>query len=314
MTIAANTPLEHLLSIQNIMSRIYTSVDQIDFNISDLPAMPVPTRVLMVKPTYFDVEYVINPHMKGQIGGVDKIQAANEWEHLVDGFEELGMDVQIMEGTKGLPDLVFCANQSLPYSDTKYNKKIVMGNMRTPERKPEVKQIEKWFSKKDYEILHFESDEYFEGMGDALWHFKHKLLWGGYGFRSSLEALEEVSDLLDIPVIPLRLADETFYHLDTCMCMLNESSVLIYPGAFTEEGLEMIYALFENVIVATKYEAEKLLAVNAVCPDGKNVMIQQGCTDVNKKLRDAGFSVHEYSTYEFLKSGGSVFCMKLLFW
>ncbi len=61
------------------MSRIYTSVDQIDFKISELPAMPVPSRVLMVKPTYFDVEYVINPHMKGQIGDVDKMQAQNEW-------------------------------------------------------------------------------------------------------------------------------------------------------------------------------------------------------------------------------------------
>jgi N-dimethylarginine dimethylaminohydrolase len=98
------------------------------------------------------------------------------------------------------------------------------------------------------------------------------------------------------------------------MCILNESTALIYPSAFSQKGLEMIRALFENVITATKYEAEKLLAVNAVCPDGKNVLIQQGCTDVNKKLRDAGFSVHEFSTYEFLKSGGSVFCMKLLYW
>lgn len=298
------------------MSRIYTSVDQIDFKLSELPAMPVPSRVLMVKPTHFDVKYVINPHMRGKIGDVDKIQAQNEWEHLVDGFEELGLDVEIMEGKAGLPDLVFCANQSLPFSDESGHKKIVMGQMRTPQRKPEVEAIEEWFKSQDYEILHLNTDKapHFEGMGDAIWHFKRKLLWGGYGFRSSPEAFEQISDLLDTSVIALSLTDESFYHLDTCLSVLNESCALIYRGAFTDEGLEIIHALFEKVITATKYEAEKLLAVNAVCPDGKNVFIQQGCTDVNKNLRDAGFSVHEFSTYEFLKSGGSVFCMKLLFW
>ncbi|MDZ7720730.1 MAG: arginine deiminase family protein [Balneolaceae bacterium] len=298
------------------MSEVYTSADQIDFNISDLPAMPVPSKVLMVKPTYFDVEYVINPHMKGQIGGVDKKQAQNEWIHLVEGFKKLNVDVEILEGKKGLPDMVFCANQSLPFVDQEGNKKVVMGIMKTPQRKPEVDAIEEWFQTKDYEILHLDEREVqnFEGMGDALWHFKRELLWGGYGFRSSLNAYEQLSGKLDVPVIALQLIDESFYHLDTCISMLNESTALIYPNAFTGEGLEMIHALFDTVITATKYEAEKLLAVNAVSPDGKNVLIQKGCTDVNKKLREAGFSVHQFSTYEFLKSGGSVFCMKLLYW
>ncbi len=298
------------------MSRVYTSADQIDFNISELPAMPVPSKVLMVKPTYFDVEYVINPHMKGQIGDVDKMQAQNEWDHLMEGFKELALDVEILEGKKGLPDMVFCANQSLPFIDEEGNKKVVMGIMKTKQRKPEVDAIEKWFKTQNYEILHLNHEDVksFEGMGDGIWHPKRQLLWGGYGFRTSVSAYEHVSDLLDVPVVALQLTDESFYHLDTCICMLDETTALIYRDAFTDEGLEIIHTLFDTVIAATKYEAEQLLAVNAVCPDGKNVLIQQGCTDVNKKLRDAGYSVHEFSTYEFLKSGGSVFCMKLLYW
>lgn len=298
------------------MSRVYTSADQIEFTVSDLPKMPAPSKVLMVEPTYFDVEYVINPHMKGQIGDVDKMQAQNEWDHLVEGFKELAMDVKILEGKEGLPDMVFCANQSLPFIDQTGNKKVVMGIMKTEQRKPEVDAIEEWFKKQNYEILQLDQKEVksFEGMGDAIWHSKRELLWGGYGFRTSLNAYEQVSEVLDVPVVALQLIDESFYHLDTCICMLNESTVMIYPEAFTTEGLEIIHKLFDTVITATQYEAEELLAVNAVCPDGKNVLIQQGCTDVNKKLRDAGFSVHEFSTYEFLKSGGSVFCMKLLYW
>lgn len=301
---------------KSTMKNIYTSVSQIDFKLADLPKMPAPSRVLTVKPTYFDVEYVINPHMKNQIGQVDKMQAQNEWEHLLDGYKELGLDVHTIEGEKGLPDMVFCANQSLPFIDQDENKKVIMSIMHAPERKKEVELIEKWYRGMDYEILHLDSSkvEDFEGMGDAIWHFKRQLLWGGYGFRSSISAYEQISEMLDTPVIALELLDDKFYHLDTCFCVLNEKSVLVYPDAFTDEGLQLIHHFFENVIEASAYEAEKFFAVNATCPDGKNVLIQQGCTDINQKLRDAGFSVHEYSTYEYIKSGGSVFCMKMLLW
>lgn len=297
-------------------NKIYTAANELDFRLSDLQAMPAPSEVLMVKPTYFDVEYVINPHMKGQVGQVDKMQAQNEWEHLLDAFKEFGFRVHVLEGMRGMPDMVFCANQSLPFVDSDGSKRVVMSIMHTVQRKEEVNAIESWYRDQGYEILHLDPEKVsdFEGMGDAIWHFKRRLLWGGYGFRSSMNAYEQVSDLLDTPVIALELVDDKFYHLDTCFCSLNEKNVLIYPGAFTDTGLELIHALYDNVIEATSYEAEKLFAVNAACPDGKNVLIQQGCTDVNQKLRDAGFSVHEFSTYEFLKSGGSVFCMKMMLW
>ena len=298
------------------MKKIYTKTEQLDFAIEDLPAMPAPSKILMVKPSHYDVEYVINPHMTNQIGEVDRIQALNEWNYLLDGYRELGFDVEAIPGEKGLPDMVFCANQSLPFIDEDGSKKAVMSIMHTEQRAGEVTHVEKWLKSRGYETLRLNPDEIdsFEGMGDSLWHFKRRLLWGGYGFRSSLKAQERVSELLDTPVVALELIDDRFYHLDTCMCVLNEKNALIYPDAFSDDGCEMIYKLFDNVIEATAYEAEKLFAVNATCPDGKNVLIQQGCTDVNKKLRDSGFSVHEYSTYEFLKSGGSVFCMKLMLW
>lgn len=298
------------------MSTVITSVEQINFKRSDLKPMPVPDQVMMVKPTYFDVEYVINPHMNDQIGNVDTMQAENEWEHLRDGYEELGYKVHVLNGVKGFPDMVFSANQSLPYFSPEGKRHVLMSVMNSKQRKGEVPHIEEFYKKQEYMIHHIKSKnvESFEGMGDALWHFKRGLIWGAYGFRSSLEVYEEISELFDVPVIALELQNEKFYHLDTCMCVLNEQTVLIYRDAFSEEGYRLIEAMFDTVIEATAYEAEKLFAVNAVCPDGKNVMIQQGCTDVNQKLRDAGFYVHEFSTYEYIKSGGSVFCMKMMLW
>ena len=298
------------------MSTVITSVEQLNFKRSDLTKMAAPSKVMMVKPTYYDVEYVINPYMKNQIGEVDKIQARNEWEHLRDGYRELGFSVDELDGEPGYPDMVFCANQSLPFIGADGEKHVLMSVMKADQRKGEVPFIEQYYRKEGYQIHHIKGDavDSFEGMGDALWHFRHGLIWGAYGFRSSLEVYEQISDLFNVPVIALELQKEEFYHLDTCLCVLNETTALVYSDAFTSEGMALIRAMFDTVIEATAYEAEKLFAVNAVSPDGMNVLIQQGCTDVNKKLRDAGFYVHEYSTYEFLKSGGSVFCMKMMLW
>lgn len=298
------------------MAQVITSADQIDFSVSDIPSMPLPTQALMVRPLHYAVDYVINPHMADQVGKVDKIEANNEWNLVRSLFNQIGIKVHVIEDQEGLPDMVFCANQSLPYIDKDGNHHAFMSIMHADERKDEVPYIEQWYRQHGYKIHYLDEDNIndFEGCGDAIWHTGKRLLWGGYGYRSSLEAYETISDTFGIPVLALELVDETFYHLDTCFCVLDEKTALIYPDAFADEGLAMINTMFDKVIHASKYEAEELLACNASCPDGRNVIIQQGCTDVNKNLRDAGFSVHEVSTYEFLKSGGSVFCMKMLLW
>lgn len=298
------------------MSQVVTSADQLDFTIDDIPSMPLPTDVLMVRPLHYSVDYVINPHMADQVGQVDKIEANNEWGLVKSLFDQIGMKIHVIEDQDGLPDMVFCANQSLPFVDENGKRHVVMSIMHADQRKDEVPYIEQWYRQHGYEIHYLDENKIddFEGCGDAIWHTGKRMLWGGYGYRSSIEAYEMISDTFDVPVIALELVDESFYHLDTCLCVLDEKTALIYPEAFTDEGLDLINKVFENIIHASKYEAEKLFACNASCPDGRNVIIQQGCTDVNKNLRDAGFSVHEVSTYEYLKSGGSVFCMKMLLW
>jgi N-dimethylarginine dimethylaminohydrolase len=298
------------------MAQIITSADDLNFTIDEVASMPLPAEVLMVRPLHYSVEYVINPHMADQVGKVDSIEAQNEWRLVKTLFDQIGIKVNVIEDQEGLPDMVFCANQSLPYIDENGKRHAFMSIMHADERKDEVPYIEQWYRQHGYETHYLDEDNVndFEGCGDAIWHTGKRLLWGGYGYRSSIEAYETISETYDVPVIALELVDESFYHLDTCFCVLDENTVLIYPDAFTDEGLEIINQMFDTVIRASKYEAEELFACNASCPDGRNVIIQQGCTDVNKNLRDHGFSVHEVSTYEFIKSGGSVFCMKMLLW
>lgn len=298
------------------MANIITSVEQLNISLEDIPSMPLPRRVFMIDPTYFSINYVINPHMEGNVGNVDNTVAYDQWKAISDKFRELGLDVDELQGQPGLPDMVFSANQSLPYETEDGKRHVFMSSMHSDQRKEEVPFIEQFYRQKGYEVHYLENEKEltFEGMGDAIWHSGRRLLWGGFGFRTSLDAYKQIAESYEVPVVTIKLTSETFYHLDTCFAQLNAETALLHPDAIADESLELIRKLIPNIIEAPKKEAEELFACNAVCPDGRNVMIQEGCDEVNSKLEEAGFTVHELDTSEFLKSGGSVFCMKMLYW
>ena len=284
--------------------------------VSELPAIPRPTRVLLTTPEHYEVAYVINPHMEGHIGDVDRDRARAQWDALRETYERIGVEVSVLDGAAGQPDMVFCANQTLPYQTPGGQRGVVLSRMHAPQRAGEVPHYERFFRDLGYEVDGIDPDlpGDFEGMGDAIWHPERYLLWGGHGFRTHPEVYARMGEKLGFPVVPLLLEDPEFYHLDTCFCPLDEQTVLIYPPAFTADGLDTIRAHFGRVVEAPEREARELFACNAHCPDGEHVIIQRGCAETNAALREAGYSVVEVDTDEFLKSGGSVFCMKLMFW
>ncbi len=295
---------------------LYQFADQLDFTLADLPALPLPRHVLMTTPAHFEVAYVINPHMEGNVGTTDAGRARQEWEALRDAYAALGLDVHTIEGAEGLPDMVFCANQTLPFLTPEGEKGVLLSQMHAPQRRGEVPHYRTYFSGQGYEVSALPPGirRGFEGMGDALWHPGRRLLWGGYGFRTGLEAYEKASELLGTRIVALRLDDPDFYHLDTCLSLLDEKTALYAPVAFQPDGLELLRRLIPTLIEAPESEARGLFACNAHCPDGKHVLIQRGCDTTNERLRAAGFTPVEVETGEFLKSGGSVFCMKMMHW
>ena len=278
--------------------------------------MPRPARVLMTTPDHFRVDYVINPHMEGHVGTVDSGRAQAQWDALKATYERLGVPVSVVSGAAGQPDMVFCANQTLPALDAAGRPVAVMSRMHAPERADEVPAYARFFADAGYDVRHLEDSlpGTFEGMGDAIWHPGRRLLWGGYGFRTDRAVYDRLGAALGTAVLPLALHDPDFYHLDTCFCPLDEQTVLVFPPAFTDDGLATVRAHFERVIEAPEDEARGLFACNAHSPDGRTVIIQRGCTETNRLLTEAAYSVVEVDTDEYLKSGGSVFCMKLMFW
>lgn len=296
--------------------KVYRTASEIDFKLGDCPAVPRAGRVMMVSPDHFDVQYVINPHMEGHVGTVDRGAARQEWEALRRTYEQLGVDVSTADGVQGLPDMVFCANQTLPFYNPRSGEQgVILSHMHADQRRDEVAHLEEAFMRVGYPARRLpEGVGDFEGMGDAIWHHDRYLLWGGYGYRTDVEVYQHLSRMLNLRVLALRLSDPDFYHLDTCLSVLDEQTALIFPSAFDEDGLAFLSHFFKRLIEAPENEARTLFACNAHSPDGKHVLIQRGCTETNRRLATAGFKPVELDTDEFLKSGGSVFCMKQMFW
>jgi N-dimethylarginine dimethylaminohydrolase len=296
---------------------VYTTPHRSTPHPTDAPSHPRPDRVVLTTPAYFDVAYVINPHMEGHLGSVQPAVAWQQWKALRAAYTALDVQVRVVDGAEGLPDMVFCANQTLPYYDSETDTAgVVLSRMHAPERRDEVPHYRAFFEDNGYAVHTLPSDVAgsFEGMGDALWHPGHAALWGGYGFRTDLGVYEALHDLIGVPVYALHLNDPDFYHLDTCLSVLDADTALYYPGAFDEDARAFLEHGFSTLIEVPEHEARDLFACNAHCPDGQHVLIQEGCTATESTLREAGFTPVPLDTSEFLKAGGSVFCMKLMVW
>ncbi len=272
-----------------------------------------PQTVLMVTPDFFNIEYSINPHMldkNGKLNQVNRDLAVDQWKQLKKTFENCNMKVEVLQGVSQLPDMVFCANQTFPFiKDEK--KQIVMSRMNSPQRQPEVAYFKKWAIELGYLVHEIQSSS-FEGMGDALWNYEAGFIMAGYGFRTSLETYQELENIVGQKIYTLELKDPRFYHLDTCLAILNKDTAAYVPEAFTAEGLKTLESNIKNLIAIPLTEAIDNFAGNMCSLNGKDIVMQKGAEKTKTQLKELGFTVFEVETSEFMKSGGSVFCMKQL--
>lgn len=276
--------------------------------------MNILNAVLMVHPQYFDVQYAINPYMKddqGKLNKVDRQLAIIQWQNLKTAYERIGLQVHVLDGAEKLPDMVFAANQSFPFIKNK-QKSVILSRMRSEFRQNEVAFFKKFYQTHGYEIYELSEDMHFEGNGDALIQPGTQEIWGGYGYRTDLKVYDQIAKMTGQHVNPLRLQSEYFYHLDTCFSILDQNTVAYVPEAFDADGRQLIQQKFSNTIAIHEQEARQFFAANCHCPDGQHVLLHPGAERFRTALKNQGFVPVELNTSEYMKSGGSVFCMKMM--
>lgn len=260
----------------------------------------------MCLPTYYEVSYEINPWMINNKGQTETDLARKQWADLTVILADY-FDVTIMFPQPGLPDLVFTANAGFVLG-----KKAVVSKFKTKERQGEEKFFDVIFRNNGFDVIDWPANVIFEGAGDALLDRKKPIIWAGYGFRTEIAAHNVLADIFQREVLSLRLVDDRFYHLDTCLCPLYNGYMLYYPEAFDKESQKRIK---DNV------EPEKLIPVghddafkfccNAVNA-GKHLFLHDCSQELQDKLKDnGGFHTHLTPLSEFLKAGGTAKCLTL---
>ena len=255
---------------------------------------------LLCPPTFFDVEYEINPWMNVEVTP-DKVRAPEQWKTLHHTLLRLGAYVEYIEPARGKPDLVFTANAGLARGN-----KLVLSRFRHKERQGEEPIFKKWFEHHGFEVVSVPNGT-FEGEGDAL--FAGPKLFCGYGFRSDRSVYDFVAAELNVTqTIHCELINPRFYHLDTCFCPLNEKYAIFVESAFSKDSIARMEQHIELHPV-TPDDAQHFVC-NAVVL-GQDVVLPAECDATYALLKELGFNPYPVHLGEFLKGGGSAKCLTL---
>jgi arginine dihydrolase len=282
-----------------------------------VPRTPPVAGVLLCPPDHFAVVDVKNVFMQGQLGAVDAARAAAQWHALAQAYRTEGLAVHVLPAAPQREDMVFTANPALVVPREQGGADVVLSHMRHASRQREVEHVGRWLAAHGLQPRELpDSAGHFEAHGDVLVVPGRRLLLGGHGGRSELPALQAAAALIGAPLVPLPLVGEVFYHLDTCLAVLDEDTVLLHPPAFREEALATLARLFPRRLIADANEAREQLACNAHALPARRgaptpVLLPAQAQRTAALLLQAGYRPVPVDVSEFHKSGGSVFCLKL---
>ena len=206
----------------------------------------------MTPPTFFAVEYAINPWM--DTARRRRRPRASPSGRCCASPTDLGHTVELVEPVPGLPDMVYAANAGLIINGT-----AIVARFKHPERHGESIAYSAWMDQRGHDPV--ATRHVNEGQGDLL--VVGSTILAGTGFRTHPQAHAEVADITGMPVVSLDLVDPRFYHLDTALTVLDDTSIAYYPPAFTATARGRLRDLFPDAIEVASTDAY-VLGLNAV--------------------------------------------------
>ena len=264
--------------------------------------LPWGREYVMVRPSHFRVEYVINPFMD-LASQPDPVRATEQWEGLVAAITAAGGTVDALEQREDAPDMVYAMNLGLGVVGPG-GRRVVMSHMRHPQRRTEGLSAEPWFAARGSATgwlgePHFEAGDAFAWRGELL---------VGHGPRTEEAALHALAEHLGVRVVGLGITHPGMYHLDLAFCPVDAETAIVCPAALDEASARALLDRVPNPVLLTEEEALTTFAANSVVV-GRTV-IMPACPDhVRAALGRRGLEVVVLDLSEFHKGGGSVRCL-----
>lgn len=286
-----------------LIAEIHMSTQPIELAAPLAPLTTPRPTYLMCPPRLYDVNYVINPWMAGNVHASSRERAAHQWHRLYEALAEVA-DIELINPQPGSPDMVFTANAGLAHNGI-----VALSSFFHPERQAEEQHFRRWFQKAGYTIRDIPRETPFEGEGDALFSTDGTRLWAGHGPRTAAASHHYLSKTWNVDVVPLHLIDPHFYHLDTCFAPLANDYILYYPPAFDAASVAKIEAFYPpgKRMIVNESDA-KNFACNAISI-GRTIILNDISRELTDRLESEGYTVVPVTLSEFLKAGGAAKCL-----
>lgn len=272
-------------------------------------------RLALCPPDHFAVVYAINPWMDpgrwGQGADALKRQARAEWQGFKNALAAAGAEIELVKPEPGLPDMVFTANAAVVL-----DRKAQVARFRWPERQGEEAHFLAYFRGLVARGLLDHAEMLPQGMtqegaGDCIWDASRGLFWAGHGPRSSLTAAARTAEFFGVPVVPLELVSQRFYHMDVCLCPLPGGEILCHSAALSAASYGRLREeAGRDKLIDVGPEDAAGFAANAVAIGNKVIMSACG-DDLRARMAERGYEAVVVPLEAFRMAGGAAFCLTL---
>ena len=130
---------------------------------ASLPHFDRPT-FLMCAPEWYDVNYVINPWMAGNLHQSSRDTAFAQWKNLHQHLQQIA-DVRLLHARQGSPDMVFVGHTALVQHGV-----AAISSFAHPQRQTEEAHLRRWFQDAGFLVWETPRETAFEGEGDAVFN------------------------------------------------------------------------------------------------------------------------------------------------
>ncbi|REJ05786.1 dimethylarginine dimethylaminohydrolase family protein [Halobacillus trueperi] len=258
-------------------------------------------KVVVAKPSYMKITDIINEtqkHYKNQ--NINVKTALQQHEHFVAILEDHQIEVIQLPSQPDLHEQVFTRDIGFTIDH-----QLFIGSMSEKVRKQETDVLRRWARRNNIEVEE-KLPSSIEG-GDIV--LDGATVWVGETKRTSRQAIRELqSRLPDHQVVPVSLRGDIL-HLDCVFNMIDESTVILYPPAFTKNSMEAITARYKVIEVTEKEQFT--MGPNVLSIGNRKVISLPQNERLNTQLEKYGFHVIPVDLSEIIKSGGSFRCCTL---
>ena len=234
----------------------------------------------------------------------DRDLALRQHAEMVDAYKDAGVNCHFLPLDHSTCMQVYARDSSFmtPFG-------AVICQLANPRRRGEYAAALRFYLEHDIPIYDMVSAGNFEG-GDFNIIKPGVALVGYTDHRSEGIAAKQVAEWFTAEGWEIKFApiDSFYVHIDLMVCMLSEHCAAVCLETTDDDIIQWLRSMNIEIIAAT-FEETMALGCNVVALGNDKVLSTMGATDLNAKMRAAGFTVYDPDMTQFTRAGGGVHCM-----